>query len=301
MSALDPLLHHLHRRGGGAWSNFAHAVENFDFDVNPMACARLLSEHGLVEFDFTGARDWSVTSVQLVSSASGISAWGGTGRHLADSGIEVEIRERTGWIGSRSMSYDHAVRVRKRDTWPTGLEPIAADDVLRALPSMTAMIGAKPMDRTPERRAERLTIRTEERRNPDGGFRRTVLLGDWQAVERIDAGRPGTWRIDRRTLMITRNHTCFNPSQEAALWYGFALAAERLGYENLAMYDSPNLHIARYPPLPPPYARSLLLSGARECRSPRPERRTFTNVRAPLVAWLSDKLGFTITDVSEET
>ncbi len=298
MTTLDPLLHHLHRRAGGSWSAFARSVENYDADLDPTACARALAEHALVEFDFTGSRDWSVTSVQLVTSTMGVAAWGGTGRHLTATGIEVEIQPRTAWVGRRALSYDHAVRVRKGREWPSGLTPVHVDDILQALPSIGAMIDAKPLERTPLRRADYLAVRSEERRNPDGGFRRTVLLGDWQPVERVDPGSPGVWRLDRRTHIVTRNHRIFNPSADAALWYGFTQAAVRFGPENLAIYENPDLYIARYPALPPPYVRAMLLAGARECRANRPERRQFTNVTPALIQWLSSRLGFTITDVS---
>lgn len=298
MKALDPLLHHLHRRGAGSWSTFARSVENFDADLDPMACARAMSEHALVEFDFTGSRDWSVTAVQLVNSSNGVSAWGGTARHLASSGVEVEIQERVIWVGRRPMAYEHAVRVRNDGAWPHGLAPVQAVDIMQALSTTNAMIGAKPLDRTPVRRAEYLAIRAEERINPGGGFRRTVLLGDWQPVEAVDPGRAGTWRLDRRTYIVTRNHRVFNPPADAALWYGFSCSADRLGHENLAIYKKPDLHIARYPALPPTYVRAMLLSGAREMRSNRPERRQFTNVPPALMQWLSEKLCFSITDVS---
>jgi hypothetical protein len=298
VKALDPLLHHLHRRGTGSWSTFARSVENYDADLNPTACARALAEHALVEFDFTVARDWSVTSVQLVISTMGVAAWGGTGRHLIATGLEVEMQPRTAWVDGRALSYDHAVRVRKRREWPSGLTPVQVNEILQALPSTGTMIDAKPMDRAPLRRAEHLAIRSEERQNPDGGFRRTVLLGDWEPVERVDPGRPGVWRVDRRTHIVTRNHRVFNPSADAALWYGFTQAAVRFGIENLAIYEAPNLYIARYPALPPPYVRAMLLAGASESRPLRPERRQFTNVTPAMLQWLSSKLGFTITDVS---
>jgi hypothetical protein len=298
VKALDPLLHHLHRRGGGSWSTFARSVENYDADLDATACARALAEHALVEFDFTGSRDWSVTSVQLVTSTLGVAAWGGTGRHLAATGLQVEIEPRTAWIGRRALSYDHAVRVRKGSEWPNGLTPVQVNDILQALPSTGAMIDAKPMERTPLRHADYLAIRSEERRNPDGGFRRTVLLGDWEPVERVDPGRPGVWRVDRRTHIVTRNHRVFNPSADAALWYGFTQAAERLGFENLAIYHNPDLYVARYPALPPTYVRAMLMAGARESRSLSPERRKFTKVTPAFVQWLSSKLGFQITDVS---
>ena len=298
MKSLDPLLQHLHRRGTGSWPTFARSVENFDADLNPTTCARALAEHALVEFDFAGSRDWSVTSVQLVSSFSGIAAWGGTGRHLAAAGLTVEMQARDLWVGRRPMTYNHAVRVRKEGAWPIGLTPITADEIRRALPSTESVIGAKAMDRVPLRRAEYLAVRAEERSNPDGGFRRTVLLGEWEPVEGVDMNRAGVWRVDRRTLIVTRNYRVFNPSPDAALWFGFAQAAVRLGIENLAIYADKVLHVARYPALPQTYVRALLLSEARETRSLRLEQRQFTNVTPGLVQWLSDKLCFTIPDVS---
>jgi hypothetical protein len=296
VTALDPLLHHLHRRGGGSWSYFSQSVESFDSDLNPSSCARTLAEHALVEFDFSGTRDWSVTSVQFVSSQSGISAWGGTARYLNGPGLRVQPR--TAWVDRRFFTYRHGALIHKGGALPRGMSPVAADDILRVLPTVGAMIDAKPVDRVPVRKAERLVVRAEERRNPDGGFRRAVLVPDWEPTERIACDQAAVWRVDRRTHVITHNNRAFAPNAEAALWHGFVKAADRLGLENLAIYDGRDLRILRYPPLPIPYVRALLLADAREIASDRRERRQFTNVSAALVRWLGEKLGFTITDVS---
>jgi hypothetical protein len=97
---------------------------------------------------------------------------------------------------------------------------------------------------------------------------------------------------------MTRNYRIFDLHAEEALWRGFVDAAASLGSDRLAIGERQDLHIVRYPALPVPYVRAMLLSGAREVASDWSERRKFTNVTPVLLQWLSDRLGFTITNVS---
>lgn len=295
MTSIDPILHHLHRRGSGSWSFFTRSIEAYDPSIDALACARALAEHALIEFDFDNDLSWSVTGVTLVDTGNAVVAWGGTARGLFNhDGLVAESGNRTLIFDGAVYSYQHAVRVRKVGReWPRGFALSSASAIRGLIPEIMTVIGAQPCDRIPQRKAQQLIIALQERVNP-GGFRQRRLSGEWHSAEGIVPQRNAVWRIDRATYLVTRNHRVFWAQVDPALWYGFTEAAQRLGREHLLFCDNDTLHVAAYPRLPIPLVRALLLSGAREARSERRDRRLFKNVDLVLAEWFGNKLGLPV-------
>jgi hypothetical protein len=251
-----------------------------------------MAEHAIVEIDFDHDREWAVTSVQLVDSQHGTVAWGGTSRALSSYDIDVERGERTAWIDGVAFSYMHAVRVRRRSReWPRAMIPTAASTILDAIPALSTVVGARPADTIPLRKAERLGVHSIERRKP-GGFRFHELRGTWVPSDGVSVQANAAWKLDRATYLVSRNHRLFWVQRDVALWAGFLSAADRLGMENLIHYDEDDrtLQLAVYPQLPIAYVRALLLCGAREYDSTRRDKRVFRNVLPRTASWLSSRL-----------
>lgn len=295
MKWLDPLVYHLHRIGSGSWAHFSRAVDAFDASLNARSCARAMAEHAIVEFDFDHGRDWSVTSAQLIDTDSyGTVAWGGTQRSLAACGeIELENGTRSLLVDGTEYSYEHAIRVRRRGrAWPRALTPVNVNTILNVIPALPTVIGSRPLSDVPVRKAERLHVSTLERRNP-GGVRSYRLSGAWEPCDGISVRHNATWKLDRATYVVSRNHRLFWAQPDIALWAGFVGTADRLGIENLVYYDDEahTLLLARFPWLPVPYVRALLLCGARELPSERRDKRLFRNVAPQTATWLLNQLG----------
>jgi len=300
MVDLDPLLAHLHLRSSGTWPTFARAIESFDSSIDARVCARMLSEQSLVEFDFDGARNWCVTTAQLVEYENGtVAGWGGTIRGLTGENINVTPGVRNVRIGPIDATYTHALRVAKvGDAWPAHLEPWMGKEIVPYVPSIRSIVESADVVELADRRAisergtERFRFRFENRADAATNDQYPVLSGVWESAPRISADSDDLWRSPRDGIVVTRGGVARRVALRVGLWSQLAIAVAQLRTDRPIHYNRSELNVSQFPQLPLTYVRLLFLSGAREYRSQRYGRRTFVNVGADLNQWLCEHLGY---------
>jgi hypothetical protein len=300
---IDPLLRWLRLRGSGSWQIFSNAVDAFEPSLVAYSLARGLSEHALVEFDFSGGRRWSATGTSLVNTPLPIGAfehtgfatsgWGGSHDHITAAGMLIEPGTRTIHTWSGPVQYTHALRVLKPETgWPRSWEPTDSRTLRTLVPTLRAIESQSPVVEPP-RIKDRLAFYFRSTSRTDDNRAKKWVKSRWEPAPRPDFGETAAWRTRSGEVILSRAGACRVVDPDVAKWIAFRSWLDRNGIEAGISYDakSSTLTISAQPALPILYVRAFLLNGAREDGRITDRIRVFRNVDSAICDWFVSLLG----------